>query len=329
MKRLFAIVCMTLYCLLLLSGCGADPGQTQLRVAYFPNITHSQALVMKDQGTLEAALGESCSVTWTAFNAGPAEVEAMFAGEIDLGFIGPVPAISANVKSQGDFSVIAGAANGGSALVVRNGVEFTSLADLSGKVVAIPQLGNTQHLCLLNLLSTNGLAPVSSGGDVEVVAAGNADILNMMDQGNVDAALVPEPWASTILAQTDSRLALDHDQVWMDGDYSVAVVLVSQDFLQDHPDVVATFLEVHQATTAFILDHTAEAAAIANRQIEAETGKLIDQDILSSAYQRLLITDEIPAASLEAFAQLSYEEGFISALPDSSLTIALPQDDGE
>ena len=124
MKSIGAIVCILLACLFLLPGCAGgeglgDDGRVEVRIAYFPNITHSQALILKEQGTLEAALGETCTVTWTAFNAGPAEVEAMFAGEIDLGYIGPVPAISANVRSAGDFSIIAGATNGGAALVVR------------------------------------------------------------------------------------------------------------------------------------------------------------------------------------------------------------------
>lgn len=329
MKSIGAIVCILLACLFLLPGCAGgeglgDDGPVEVRIAYFPNITHSQALILKEQGTLEAALGETCTVTWTAFNAGPAEVEAMFAGEIDLGYIGPVPAISANVRSAGDFSIIAGATNGGAALVVRSDVPFESVADLSGKVVAIPQLGNTQHLSLLNLLSENGLAPVSEGGDVEVVAASNADILNMMDQGSIDAALVPEPWASTILAQTDAQLALDYDEVWMDGDYSTAVVMVSREFQEAHPEIVSAFLEAHKEATAFLLENTEEAAAIANRQIEAETGKLIDADILDSAYQRLRMTYQIPTESLDAFAQLSFDEGFITALPDDSLTDSSP-----
>ncbi|MBQ6807948.1 MAG: aliphatic sulfonate ABC transporter substrate-binding protein [Firmicutes bacterium] len=320
MKRVYAIVCLLLLSLLLFSGCGsAEPDGKQLRIAYFPNITHSQALVMKEQASLEAALGEDCSLSWTAFNAGPAEVEAMFAGEIDLGFIGPVPAISANVKSQGDFVVIAGASNGGAALVIRNELDFRSVADLSGKVVAIPQLGNTQHLSLLNLLSENGLSPKSEGGNVEVVAAGNADILNMMDQGSIDAALVPEPWASTILAQTDSRLAMEYDEIWMGGNYSTAVVIVSKDFLEESPEIVSTFLEVHKATTQFIQENPEAAAEMANRQIEAETGKLIEESILQSAFERLRITYALPEESLEAFAQLSYDEGFISALPDEGL----------
>lgn len=322
MKRICAIVCLLLCCGLLLTACdGSRVEENTLRIAYFPNITHCQALVMKEQGSLEQALGPEWQVEWTAFNAGPAEVEAFFAGEMDLGFIGPVPATSANVRSYGDFSVIAGACNGGAALVVQGDLEFRSMADLAGKVVAIPQLGNTQHLSLLHLLTENHMAPLSAGGDVEVVAAGNADILNMMGQGSIDAALVPEPWASMILEQTDAKLGLDSEEIWMDGDYATAVVLASKDFREAYPEIIETFLAVHQQTTTYIQENPEEAAALANRQIEAETGKAIDESILGTTFDRLRITEEIPAASLEAFAQLAFDEGFIPRLPDESLYI--------
>ena len=57
---------------------------------------------MKAQGTLDKAFDGKAKVKWTSFNAGPSEVEALFSGDIDIGYIGPVPAISANVKSKGD-----------------------------------------------------------------------------------------------------------------------------------------------------------------------------------------------------------------------------------
>ena len=150
--------------LVLAVGCGSGgadtDGQTDVRIAYFPNITHTQALVLKNQGTLEEAWKDRCNVTWTSFNAGPAEIEAVFAGEIDLGYIGPVPAINANVKSNGDVKIISNATNAGAVLLVRNDAGISSVADLAGKKIAVPQIGNTQHLCLLDLLTQNGLKTV-------------------------------------------------------------------------------------------------------------------------------------------------------------------------
>ena len=140
-----------------LIGCGKDSKKTkEVNVGYFNNITHAQALMMKAEGTLDKSLGDDVSVKWTAFNAGPAEVEALFSGDIDIGYIGPVPAISANVKSKGDVVIISSATKGGAVLVKRKGADINSVADLDGKVVAIPQIGNTQHLCLLKLLADNG-----------------------------------------------------------------------------------------------------------------------------------------------------------------------------
>ncbi len=99
-------------------------GKTNVRIAYFPNITHNQALVMKNQGTLEEKWKDKCNVSWTSFNAGPAEMEAIFAGEIDLGYIGPVPALSANVKSNGEVKIISNSTNAGAVLLKRKRLRY-------------------------------------------------------------------------------------------------------------------------------------------------------------------------------------------------------------
>lgn len=153
---------------------------------------------MKNQKTLENKWKDTCEVSWTSFNAGPAEIEALFAEQIDIGYIGPVPAVSANVKSNGDIKIISNAANAGTVLLTGKDTDIQSVGDLSGKKVAVPQLGNTQHLCLLSLLADNGLKTADKGGDVTIRASSNADILNLMGNGNIDAALVPEPWGTTI-----------------------------------------------------------------------------------------------------------------------------------
>ncbi|MDR2889755.1 MAG: aliphatic sulfonate ABC transporter substrate-binding protein [Lachnospiraceae bacterium] len=302
----------------LLIGCGKS-NEGVVRIAYFPNITHSQALVMKNQGSLEQALGEAHEVEWVSFNAGPAEVEAIFAGEIDMGYIGPIPAISANVQSQGDVQIIAGAADAGAVLAVRSDAGIDNAGDLDGKTVAIPQLGNTQHLSLLNLLTENGLQVSDKGGSVKVVAAANADIVNLMQQGNIDAALVPEPWGTILEEQVDAEILLDYDEVWLDGNYPVAVVIANKDFLEENAEVVEEFLRLHQEATLYINENKKEAAAIVNQEIAAVTGKAIDETILDKAFSRVIVTDVLAEDALWAFAQIDLNEGFITKLPDDSL----------
>ncbi len=308
--------------LVFLGACGSSQteesadGKTAVRVAYFPNITHSQALVMKNQGTLEELWGDDCEVSWTSFNAGPAETEAIFAGEIDLGYIGPVPALSANVKSDGEVKIISNSTDAGAVLLVRNDSGIKSVGDLKGKKVAVPQMGNTQHLCLLNILDENGLATTDKGGDVTINASSNADILNLMDNGSVDAALVPEPWGTTIENNGNAKVLLDDKEVFLDGDYPTAVVIASKEFMEEHPDLVEDFLKAHEDATTFINENGDEAQTIVNAEIEEATGKALEEDVIQSAFSRMRISTKLNHDAIMKFAQISKDEGFISQVPE-------------
>ena len=299
------------------SGSSKDSGKkTAVRVAYFPNITHSQALVLKNKKTLEEQWSDKCDVSWTSFNAGPAEMEAIFAGEIDLGYIGPVPALSANAKSNGEVKIISNSTDAGAVLLKRKDSEINSVADLAGKKVAIPQLGNTQHLCLLKLLADNNLKTTDQGGDVTVSASANADILNLMDNGSVDAALVPEPWGTTIEKNGNAEVLLDYNEVLLDGNYPTAVVVVSEDFMKAHPDLVKDFLKAHEDTTTYINENLDESLKIVNAEIEEATGKALADDIIKSAFERMTISTTLNKDAIMEFGQISKNEGFIEEVPE-------------
>lgn len=312
-----------LLCAMFLSGCGngKDAGSPKVSIGYFNNVTHPQPLYMKSERLLENAYGDNAEVSWTAFNAGPAEVEALFAGDIDIGYIGPVPAISANVKSKGDVQILSGATKGGAILIKRKGSDINSVKDLAGKKVAIPQLGNTQHLGLLNLLSENGLKPVTEGGDVTISAVANADVANTMSRGDIDAAFVPEPWGATLLEQ-GAELLLDYDEVYMEGNYDVAVVVVRKEFQEEHPDLVEKFLEQHKKATKVINDEQAKALTIINKEIDKATGKSLSDKIIQEAFTRIGVSTELNKESLVSFGKISKENKFIAELPDEKTLYA-------
>jgi NitT/TauT family transport system substrate-binding protein len=263
---------------------------------------------------------DGVSINWITFNAGPSVIEAMFAGAIDISYIGPVPALSGYIQSGGSLQIIAGVANGGSVLVARNDSDIYSASDLDGKTVAIPQFGNTQHLSLLALLSANGLKASTSGGSVSVVQSSNADIANLMARGNIDAALVPEPWGSILEWDRDGRIVLDYDRIDPHGIPSTAVVIVRKEFLDAYPDAVAKFIEAHKEATIYINDNLNIAMDIINNQIASITHNLIDDNVLTSAFRRLRISYEIPVSSIMDFARVGVEENFLLRLPDNDLT---------
>jgi len=316
----FALICLALLLFLAVRKQSTKQTElTQINLACFPNITHAQALLLKGQGTLEQTFG-GLKVNWITFNAGPSEIEAMFAGEVDIGYIGPVPAVNGYIQSDGDLFIIAGASDGGSVLVARSDSDIRSAGDLDGKTVAIPQFGNTQHLSLLALLTANGLKPSAHGGTVNVVQSSNADVANLMDRRNIDAALVPEPWGSILELNRGGRVVLDYDEVDPNGIPSTAIVIVRKDFLDAHPDAVARFMEAHKEATAYINDNMEIAMDIINAQIAEITQRPIDQDVLESAFRRLQISYEIHVSSIMDFAKIGVDENFIAKLPDSNLT---------
>src|SRR5215469_14006235 len=158
-----------------------------IRIGAFPNITHPQAMVGKANGEFEKAMGSGVKIDWKTFNAGPAAIEALFAGAIDMTYVGPNPTISGFVRSNGEaLRVIAGASSGGAALIVRNDSGIQSPADFHGKKVASPQLGNTQDVALRSWLKNNGLKTRDKGGDVQIIPLANPDQLTLFLKKELD-----------------------------------------------------------------------------------------------------------------------------------------------
>lgn len=317
----FCFIAMAAVSILGMAGCGSKGEDEEVSIGYFNNVTHPQALYMKSQNILEESLGSDKKVSWTAFNAGPAEVEALFSGDIDIGYIGPVPAVSANVKSNGDVVILSGSSTGGAILVKRPEAGIETVDDLDGKTVAIPQIGNTQHLSLLKLLEENGLRPVSEGGTVTVSAVANADVANMMERGDIDAALVPEPWGATLL-KGGAELLLDYDEFYMEGNYNVAVVVVRKEFMEKNPEVVEKFLAAHEAATASINEDKENALSIINEELKSATGKALGEDIISESFNRIGVSTELNQESVLDFAQISKDQKFINDLPDEATLFA-------
>ncbi|HTZ97853.1 MAG TPA: aliphatic sulfonate ABC transporter substrate-binding protein [Terriglobales bacterium] len=294
--------------------------QTVIRVGAFPNITHAQAMVGKANGWFEKGLGSGVKVQWTSFNAGPSAIEALFAGAIDMTYIGPNPTISGYVHSNGEaLRVIAGAASGGVALVVRNDSGINRPEDFHGKRVASPQLGNTQDVALRAWLTSHGLKATDKGGDVQVIPLANPDQLTMFLQKQLDASWAPEPWASRLIHEGNAHLFLDERSLWPQGQFVITNLIVSTQFLHDHPDLVRDWLALHVELTDWINSHPKEAKALANQQIKKETGKGLSSTVLDEAFGRLQITYDPIRSSLLHSAQSAYQAGFLGKqMPDLS-----------
>src|SRR5246127_5308784 len=253
------ILLNSLALLLITVAASAASDKTVIRVGHFPNITHVQGLVAHNlsrqgKGWFEARLGPSVEIQWFTYNAGPSAMEAIFAKSIELTYAGPGPALNAYTKSQGEeIRVIAGAANGGGALVVQPDANLKTAADFKGKKIATPQLGNTQDISCRAWLTAGGLRITQLGGDAQVLPTQNPDQLSLFQQKNIDAVWTVEPWVSRLESEAGARVLIEET------DTATTVLVASVKFLKENRELTKKFWQAHRELTDWILQHPDEA----------------------------------------------------------------------
>ncbi len=315
MITIFALVA------LLLAACGqgqsgtassGSSGPLNVRLAYFPNLTHAVALAGVERGFFKNALGSNVTLETKTFNAGPALIEALFAGEVDIGYIGPNPAINGYVKSKGEaLRVVAGASSAGALFVVRPEANITKAEDLDGKKLATPQLGGTQDVALRFYLQEHNLQTTDKGGTVEILPTQNPDILTLFKEGNIDGAWVPEPWATRLILEGKGEVFVDERELWPDGKFVTTHVIVSKKFLDAHPDAVASFLRAHVETVDYINNNGEAAKSIVNSEIERITTKPLPREVLDQAFANVEITYDPLSSTLFKSADDAFALGFL------------------
>ncbi len=298
------------------------PGWAQktVRVGSFANITHPQALVGKSKGWFEKALGPDLKIQWTTFNAGPSAIEALFAGAIDMTYVGPNPALTGYIRSHGEaLRVVSGATSGGAALVVRDDSGIRTPEDFHGKRVASPQLANTQDVALRAWLRSHGLKLREKGGDVQVLPIANADQMNLFQKKQLDAAWAPEPWATRLIRDAHGRLLVDERTLWPNGQFVTTLLVVNAKFLQENPEVVKKWIRAHVELTDWINHNLGEAKSVMNEQIKKDTNAMLSEGVLDEAFSRLQATYDPIRSSMMTSAKWAFEEGFLGKqMPDLS-----------
>ena len=325
--RVLRLLVLMLTLVLVGAACGDDdktpasagPGGTTepaekvtLNLGYFPNITHSTAIVGVEKGIYAKAVGSDVELKTQTFNAGPEATEAIFAGAVDAQFIGPNPAINAYAKSDGKaIRIVSGSTSGGAFFVVKNTINGAD--DLKGKKLASPQLGNTQDVALRSWLKENGLnADTTGGGDVSIIPQENADTLNAFKAGEIDGAWVPEPWATRLLQEGgDAKVLVDERDLWPEGKYVTTHLIVRTEYLDEHPDVIKKLLEGHIEATTFVNENGAEARTLANDGIEKVTGKRIADGVIDASWGNLTFTTDPIAPSLAKSAKAAQDVGLL------------------
>jgi NitT/TauT family transport system substrate-binding protein len=298
--------------------------QTVLRIGHFPNITHVQALVAHNmsrngQGWFEQRLGPDFKIEWYLYNAGPSAMEAIFAKSIDVTYVGPNPAINAYFQSGGQEGlIVAGAVNGGSALVIQGDSALKTPADFRGKKIATPQFGNTQDVATRAWLKSGGLNITQTGGDAQVLPTANPDQLLLFSQKQIDAVWTVEPWVSRLESEAGGKVLID------DRDAITTVLVVRSEVLANQQPLVAKLVAAHRALTDWIKAHPAEAQRMARDELEAETRAKFAPELVASAWSRIVLTSDVSLDALKALIASAQSVGFLRNAPDLSRLVETP-----
>ncbi len=288
----------------------------EIKIGYFANATHAQAVLGVASGDFERAIAPA-KLTTRVFNAGPSIIEAMFAGEIDIAYVGPGPALTAFQKSKGNaIRVIAGAASNGVVIVARKELGITSFDQLKGKKLATPQHGNTQDISARYFIGEKfGDEALSS-----IVAIGNAEQLGMMKRGDIDAAWVPEPWGQRLITEAGATLVAEEKDLWPGKDFTLTVVITTPKLLKKTPDVIERVLSVHHKWTVKLQTEPDAQVKPLGDALFALLGQRLAEGVLPAAMKRVAFTDTPNAASFESFAAWSTQLGFTrSSVPLTTL----------
>ena len=201
--------------------------------------------LLKGRGTLEKRLTPlGVAITWTEFNAGPVQLEALNVGSIDFGDVGEAPPIFA--QAAGAPLVYVGATVPRphlEAVLVPKDSPIKTVADLKGKRIAFNKGSNVQYF-LAKLLEKNGL----KYSDVTPIFLPPPDARAAFQKGAVDAWIIWDPFLAAAQKTLEARLLVDGKGIVNNRQYYFS----SRDFATKNTDVLKIAVEEINAIDQWI-----------------------------------------------------------------------------
>ena len=287
----------------------------ELRLGHFSNVTHAQAVMAHATGEFEKAAG--VPIRWTTFNAGPSAIEALISGAIDATYIGPSPAINGYVKTSGEgLRIVAGSASGGAALILQGDGGIKSDRDFNDKIIATPQLGNTQDVAARIWFQEKGYRTKDKGGNLTVIPLTSSDQFLLFQKKEIHGAWTIEPWVSRLEIEANGKVFLEEKTLWPKGRYVTTHLIVSRKFLERNRPLVKKLIQAHVEVTQKLNADKRAASKGINEELKRETGKPLPENVILSALARVEFTwDPIPESLFKA-ARDAHQIGFLRNPPD-------------
>ena len=295
-----------------LSGAQEQSNQDKIRVAFFPSIGHAAPIVGIENGIFESGIGEEIKIETKLFDSGPQVIESIFAGSIDVAYVGPGPVINGFLKSNGnDVKILAGAASGGASFIAQPDSGLDSIENFDGKRIASPQISNSQDVSLRYYLALNDLKPVDKGGTVFVLNISNPDIYTLFAKGEIDGAWVPEPWATMLVEELNGVRLFNEEKLWPNEEFASVLLIARTHYLENNPELVKSWLKSHEKAVVWINANPDKSKSIFDSFLKKHMGKSLPANIIDESFSNLTITSDPIKSSVLTFAERADSLGYL------------------
>lgn len=265
----------------------APAAPATVRIGYLLGDLHQLPFfVAQDKGFFQ---DEGISVQVVGpFDAGPAEMDALAANQLDMGYVGIAPSVLAAARKI-DLSIISGVNLEGSALVTE--IAFNNVSDLKSKKVATPAPGSIQYVMLGMLLSKNSL----TFSDLELFPGTikPPDMPQSLQTGRINGYFVWEPFVAKSVAGGYGKALVESKEIWPG--HPCCVIVTRNDFALKNAGFAAAVTRAHIKAVDFISGNPAEAKAIAQKWTR------LDAAVIDNAFTRVKYTYALSREDVKRF----------------------------
>jgi NitT/TauT family transport system substrate-binding protein len=307
------IVIVVAFAIIITENYGSDEtNQSKIRVAFFPSIGHAVPIIGLENGIFKNGIGQQTQIETKLFDSGPQVIESMFAGSIDIAYVGPGPVINGFLKSDGrDIKILAGAASGGASFIVKPNSDLNSIENFDGKRIASPQISNSQDVSLRHYLESNNLKPIEKGGTVFVLNISNPDIYTLFAKGDIDGAWVPEPWATMLVQELDGVRLFNEEKLWPNGEFASVLLIARTNYIENNPEIIHNWIKSHEEAVSWINTNPDKSKSIFNDFLIDYMGKSLPSKIIDESFSNLIITSDPIKNSVLTFAERADTLGYL------------------
>jgi len=307
------IVAAIAFAIIISENYGLDEAnQNKIRVAFFPSIGHAVPIIGLENGTFENGIGQQIQIETKLFDSGPQVIESMFAGSIDIAYVGPGPVINGFLKSDGrDIKILAGAASGGASFIIKPNSDLNSIENFDGKRIASPQISNSQDVSLRHYLASHNLKPIEKGGTVFVLNISNPDIYTLFAKGDIDGAWVSEPWATMLVQELDGIRLFNEEKLWPNGEFASVLLIARTNYIENNPEIIHDWIKSHEETVSWINTNPDKSKLIFNDFLIDYMGKSLPSKIIDESFSNLIITSDPIKNSVLTFAERADSLGYL------------------